>query len=87
MQRPEYVSRVAARIGIDDVVDAFYAKEGGADGFWRTDVFAQGSEPTVYVDDEPKGIPPAFAVIPVPPYLGRNPHNRGLEQILLRAST
>jgi hypothetical protein len=64
------------------LIDGFYDKVRGPDGKWTLESFASRHQPTICVDDEPDGVPSTVRVLAVPPYLGRRPHDRGLEAIL-----
>jgi len=76
----EYARRVAARVGIDTLFDGFGAKQRGSDGRWRLD----GIDPAelVCVDDQPDGLPSGVTVVAVFPYIGPDPHDRVLADLL-----
>jgi long-chain acyl-CoA synthetase len=78
----EYARRIAARTGIADLVDGFYDKLRGRDGKWPLEVFPPDLVPIVCVDDDPEDVPEGIRVLAVTPYLGRRPHDRGLETIV-----
>jgi long-chain acyl-CoA synthetase len=75
----DYARRVLTRAGVDHLVDGYYDKVRGPDGRWRFDAFAADHRPVTCVDDDPAGVPDGVRVVPVPPYLSANPHNRGFE--------
>ena len=77
-----YARRIAERVGIADLVGAYYDKVRGPDGKWTLVGFPTQHRPVVCVDDEPGGVPDHVRSLAVPPYLGRRPHDRGLERIL-----
>jgi long-chain acyl-CoA synthetase len=78
----EYARRIAARTDIAHLVDGFYDKRRGIDGKWTLEVFPRDLVPIVCVDDDPEGVPEGIRVLAVTPYLGRRPHDRGLETIV-----
>jgi len=77
-----YARRVAERVGIAGLIDGFYDKVRGPEGRWLLDGFAPHHWPTVCVDDEPADVPETVRTVGVSPYLGRHPHDRGLQAIL-----
>jgi phosphoglycolate phosphatase-like HAD superfamily hydrolase len=79
----EYAHLMAVRHRIDVHFVACYAKAGrDADGRYLTDHFADADQPTVFVDDSPADLPINAQIIPVPQFLGNNPHDRGLVVVL-----
>ncbi len=78
----EYARRISAHTGIAHLVDGFYDKLRGRDGKWTLEVFPPDLVPVVCVDDDPEGVPDGIRVLAVTPYLGRRPHDRGLETIV-----
>jgi long-chain acyl-CoA synthetase len=75
----DYGRNRAALLGVDVLVDAFYAKEGrDHQGRYRTDHFLHPDREAVFVDDRPEDMPMGATVISVSPYLVHNPHDRGL---------
>lgn len=78
----DYARRIAAQTGFAHLVDGFYDKVRGRDGKWTLEVFPPHHVPVVCVDDDPAGVPEGIRVLTVAPYLGRRPHDRGLETVL-----
>ena len=76
----EYARRVAARVGIAALVDGYDEKVRGPDGRWTLTGVAAAD--LVCVDDQPEGLPRGVTVVAVFPYLGPDPHDRVLEQVL-----
>lgn len=77
----------ATELGFVHLVDAVYAKEvRGADGRWSTVNLPAGHQPDVFVDDWPDEAPAAARLVPVPPYISPNPHDRGLAPLLAELS-
>jgi hypothetical protein len=77
-----YARSVAERVGISELVEAFYDKRRGPDGKWVLDEFALHHRPRICVDDEPDGVPAEVRTFAVSAYLGRRPHDRGFQPIL-----
>lgn len=77
----DYAERVARRVGIDALIEAYWTKERSASGRWQLPPTAPG-RPVVCVDDQPDAIPPGVERIAVFPYLGRNDHDRAFVKIL-----
>ena len=81
----DYAKRRAVALGIDDLVHAFYDKDGrGADGRWTTTHLALEHRPDVCVDDRPEEVPADVDSIGVAPYLAHDPHDVGLAFLLER---
>ena len=65
--------------GIADRFHAFHMKEGrDRDGRYVITQLVTPGERVVFVDDRPEDLPIDAEVIAVSPYLGDNPHDRGL---------
>jgi long-chain acyl-CoA synthetase len=80
--RDHAVSR-ATELRFAHLIDAVYAKEQrGADGRWCTVNLPPQHQPDVFVDDWADEAPVAARLIPVPPYIAPNPHDRGLAPLL-----
>ena len=83
----DYARRRAEAVGIDDLVQAFYDKDGrGADGRWTTTHLAREHQPDVCVDDRPEEVPADVDSVGVSPYLAPNPHDVGLADLYERIS-
>jgi long-chain acyl-CoA synthetase len=80
----DYARRIAETVGIADLVDGYYSKTRGADGKWTLAGFPPEHRPTLCVDDEPASIPSDVAALAVPPYLGTNLHDCGLDPCFAR---
>ena len=74
-----YARRIVESVGIADLVDGYYSKARGPDGRWRLDGFPLEHRPAVCVDDEPASLPADVRALAVSPYMGTNPHDRGLD--------
>lgn len=84
----DYARRRAEAHGIDDLVHAFYDKDGrGADGRYLIDHLADEHRPGVCVDDHPEEMPADVDIVGVAPYLAHNPHDLGLAALLERIGT
>ena len=70
----EYAARVAARVGISDVIDGYHEKVRQPDERWALPSIAQGAA-VVCVDDQPEGVPDGPHVLAVFPYIGLRPHD------------
>lgn len=82
----EYARGRADDHGIAAHFLAFHDKAGRDDiGRYVTDHFLDDHTRVVFVDDRPEDMPEGAEVIAVSPYLGRNPHDRGLTAALARA--
>ena len=77
----EYSERVAARVGIGDLISSYHFKERGADGKWGLPPLPSGAG-VVCVDDQPEGVPDHVRTIRVFPYLGPRPHDQALAKVL-----
>ena len=78
----DYARRILDRHGISGLVDGFSDKERGADGHWILPDDLLHSTDVTCVDDQPDGIPMMATKVGVFPYLGSNPHDRALCQII-----
>ena len=75
----DYAKHRADTHGLTSLFDAFHDKDGrDAAGRYRTDHFLDDHTRVVFVDDRPEDMPEGAEVIAVSPYLGLNPHDRGL---------
>jgi hypothetical protein len=81
----EYAERMAANHGIIDHVHGFFEKpdRNGA-AHYSVDHIPEPLRPTVFVDDSPGDLPPHWDVIAVDPFMGSNPHDRGLDTVRTR---
>ncbi len=79
----EYAERVAKRVGIHELIDAFWTKERGPNKRW-TLPFERASAHVVCIDDQPDGVPDGVEKIAVFPYLGRNDHDNVLSHLVAR---
>lgn len=77
-----YARRVAERVGIAELIDAFYDKIPGPDGLWTIDDFPPAHIPGTFVDDQPERVPAGARVLAVAPYIGVSEHNRGFADVL-----
>jgi long-chain acyl-CoA synthetase len=82
----EYAERVANRVGIADLVSAYWEKDRGSDGKWAIP-FDHSGYKIVCVDDQPDGVPAVAERIVVFPYLGQNDHDRALQRVIERVKT
>jgi phosphoglycolate phosphatase-like HAD superfamily hydrolase len=74
----DYAEARATSHGIAEYVHRFHAKEArDLDGRYIPH-FVDEDEVVVFVDDRPEDMPVGAAVITVSPYIGPNPHDRGL---------
>ena len=79
----EYAQRRARQVGIEEQVSAFYGKATrDAQGCWSIDHFLPAHRRAIFVDDQPDEVPRTVRVIGVSPYIGENPHDRGLATAL-----
>ena len=84
----EYARRRARQVGIEAQVTAFYDKATrDAEGRWSIDHFPPAHRQAIFVDDQPDEVPRTARVIGVSPYIGENPHDRGLAAALGIART
>ena len=75
----EYAQRRAEALGVRGLIDAFHGKnERGATGRYLTGHFLDRHQGALFVDDRPEDLPIGAPFIAVSPYLGDNPHDRGL---------
>jgi phosphoglycolate phosphatase-like HAD superfamily hydrolase len=82
----DYARRRADEHGVTSRFDAFHDKDGrDPAGRYRTDHFLVDHRRVVFVDDRPEDMPEDAEVIAVSPYLGQNPHDRGLAGARARA--
>jgi phosphoglycolate phosphatase-like HAD superfamily hydrolase len=83
----DYARRRADEHGVTSLFDAFHEKDGrdGA-GRYLTAHFLADHRRVVFVDDRPEDMPEDAEVIAVSPYLGQNPHDRGLAPARSRAA-
>lgn len=80
-----YARQRAETHGIVSRFDAFHDKDGrDAAGRYRTSHFLSDHVRAVFVDDRPEDMPEGADVIAVSPYLGANPHDRGLAPLRRR---
>jgi beta-phosphoglucomutase-like phosphatase (HAD superfamily) len=70
----DYAARVAARVGISDVIDGYHDKVRQPDERWALPPIADGAA-VVCVDDQPEGVPDGTHVVAVFPYIGHRPHD------------
>src|SRR5215207_6496051 len=77
----EYAERVAARVGIADLVQGYHDKVRVDGGRWRLPSVSEGAT-AVCVDDQPEGVPTHTRVLAVFPFIGARPHDRALARIL-----
>ena len=83
----EYAQRRAIAVGIDDLIDACYDKDGrGDDGRFTTTHLPPEHQPAVCVDDRPEEMPTDVDIVGVSPYLAPNPHDVGLAFLLERVN-
>jgi long-chain acyl-CoA synthetase len=84
-----YARSRAEELGVDHLVDGFFAKDGrDADGSYRTGHLPLHQPPgrrAVFVDDRPEDLARSLDVIAVSPYLSDDPFDRGLEEVARRA--
>jgi long-chain acyl-CoA synthetase len=83
----DYARRRAVAVGILELVDAFHGKDQRGDaGRYLTDHFlTEDLTAAVFVNDRPEDLPIGASVVAVSPYLGANPHDRGLLPAGVRA--
>ncbi|MEB3070719.1 HAD family hydrolase [[Mycobacterium] vasticus] len=80
-----YALRRAEQNGIDDLVDAAYDKERDEPSLpWRLPADLVARPPVVLVDDMPDEVPRVGEVVAVRRYLGPNPHDTALVQLMTR---
>ena len=83
----DYARRRADEHRVTSLFDAFHDKDGrDPAGRYLTDHFLAADARVVFVDDRPEDMPEGAEVIAVSPYLGRNPHDRGLAGARSRAA-
>jgi long-chain acyl-CoA synthetase len=84
-----YARSRAEELGVDHLVDGFFAKDGReANGCYRTGHLPLHQPPggrAVFVDDRPEDLPRSLDVIAVSPYLSDDPFDRGLQRVARRA--
>jgi long-chain acyl-CoA synthetase len=79
----DYARRRARQVGIEAQVSAFYGKATrDGEGRWSIEHFLPAHRQAIFVDDQPDEVPRAVQVIGVSPYIGENPHDRGLAAAL-----
>ena len=82
----DYAKQRADAHGLTPLFDAFHDKDGrDPSGRYLTDHFLEDHARVVFVDDRPEDMPAGAEVIAVSPYLGLNPHDRGLAAARTRA--
>ncbi len=82
----DYAERRAEAVGVRSFVHAFHGKDERSDaGRYRTEHLVTGEQPVVFVDDRPEDLPIGATFVAVSPYLGDNPHDRGLLPVADRA--
>jgi long-chain acyl-CoA synthetase len=82
----DYARARAEELGVDDLVDGFFAKDGrDADGCYRTGHLPADDHHAVFVDDRPEDLALSLDVIAVSPYLSDDPFDRGLGEVARRA--
>lgn len=81
----DYARRVAARVGIADLIVEYHTKDRGDDGRWLLPEPAAGAD-VVCVDDQPDGVPLQVRTISVFPFIGARPHDRTLAGVLARVN-
>ena len=82
----DYARERAKQFAIDDHVNGYFAKSGrDSKGFYCVDHLPP-SRRRVFVDDRPEDLCPLLEVIAVSPYLSDDPHDRGLDPLVQRAS-
>ena len=80
-----YARRMAGTHGIDQHFEGFYAKrDRGTDGRFAIDHFGEHHRPTVFVDDSPDEVPAGMRVIGVPQFMGGNPADTAMVNLLER---
>lgn len=78
-----YAERMAHAHGIAHYFTAFYAKaERGPDARYLVDHLSEGHRPQVFVDDSPIDLPSGAAIVEVPQFLGGNPADQALWELL-----
>mgnify|MGYP006275240457 CR=1 FL=1 len=77
-----YAAERAATHGIE--ADAFFDKDlRDADGrYVATALSLEGAE-VIFIDDRPEDMPRDATVIALSPYLSHNPHDRGLDRVVV----
>jgi phosphoserine phosphatase len=81
-----YAERRAAALGVHELVDAFHGKDQRGDtGRYLAEHLLGGGHRALFVDDRPEDLPIGAPFIAVSPYLGDNPHDRGLLAVAERA--
>jgi long-chain acyl-CoA synthetase len=84
-----YARSRAEEMGVDHLVDGFFAKDGrDTDGCYRTGHLPLHQPPdrgAVFVDDHPEDLARSLDVIAVSPYLSDDPFDRGLQEVTQRA--
>ena len=79
----DYARRRLEAVGIGDLVDGFYDKsERGPDGRWLVEHLGEWALGATFVDDRPEEVHAEVRSIGVSPYIGPNPHDRGLARAL-----
>jgi phosphoglycolate phosphatase-like HAD superfamily hydrolase len=79
----DYARRVAVTHGLADRVDGYYAKpDRRGDTRYGVDHFASHHRPAVFVDDSPGDLPDGATVVAVPQFIGGNPADRALVDLL-----
>ena len=81
----DYARRMAAAHGIDDMFHAFHAKaERGADQRYLIDHLQTRDDALIFVDDSPVDLPRGAEIIRVSQFMGNNPADRALVDLLNR---
>jgi long-chain acyl-CoA synthetase len=84
-----YARSRAEELGVDHLVDDFFAKDGrDTDGCYRTGhlrLHQPLGRGAVFVDDRPEDLARSLDVIAVSPYLSDDPFDRGLQEVARRA--
>jgi long-chain acyl-CoA synthetase len=83
-----YARSRAEELGVDHLVDGFFAKEGrDVDGRYLTAQLPLHDHHAVFVDDRPEDLARDLDVdvLAVSPYLSHDPHDHGLHHVARRA--
>ncbi len=78
-----YAERMARAHAIAEYFTAYYAKaDRGVDARYRVDHFHPSHRPAIFVDDSPIDLPLDATVAAVPQFLGGNPADQALWQVI-----
>ncbi|MCU1345785.1 MAG: hypothetical protein JWL70_2051 [Acidimicrobiia bacterium] len=78
----DYARRRAVALGVSHLVAGFHGKnQRDEHGRYLTDHFLSPHHRATFVDDRPEDLPLGAPFLAVSPYLGPNPHDRGLREV------